>query len=323
MTPIPHFHHMLPRLMVCAALLLSTGGWLLWGRRAEPDSLRAQVVHIWGIKGAQAGELNRPRAIHAAEDGTLFVIDRSGRMQHFTRDGKFLNAWRFPQWQNGTPTSLSADGEGHLVVANTHYSSILTYEQTSALVREFGQRGEGAGSLYLPTDVMVSPDGTHYVLEREPWKDKVMMFTPEGRFISEWGSSGDGPGQFVRPMAIELDQKNRVWIADSCNHRLEAFDLDGKFLFAIGENGTAPGQLDYPYDLALGPNDELVVAEYGNNRIQILRDDGSSLGIIGGPGSAPSRFASPWGVDCDRDGIIWVADTLNDRVQGLRIEWNN
>lgn len=313
---------MLPRMAVSVAVFLLMGAWMLWGRHADsPGAMQARVVEVWGVKGTQPGELNRPRALLAADDGTIYVIDRSGRMQHFSREGKYLAHWRFPQWQNGTPTSVSADAQGRLIVANTHYSTILVYGHGGRLEWQFGKRGDEEGDMFMPTDAITAPDGTFYVLERESWKDKVMMYSPEGKFVGEWGTSGDGAGQFVRPMAIEMDRKGRIWVADSCNHRLEAFDREGKHLYSIGEFGSGSGQLNYPYDLALGPNGELVVAEYGNNRVQILRDDGTSVGIIGGPGKDPGQFGSPWGVDVGPDGTIWVADTLNDRIQGLKVDW--
>ena len=316
---------MLARLALCAAAFASLTGWMLWGRHAEPapsGQLPAQVVYAWGVVGVQPGELNFPRAIKAVEDGTLFVIDRSGRCQHFSREGKYLGDWRFPAWQNGTPTSISLDPDGHLIIANTHYSEILIYDQKGKLLRRFGEKGEGVGRMKMPTDARMGPDHCIYVLERLPWRDKVMKFTAEGKFISEWGASGDAPGQFVRPMAVEFDRAGRVWIADSCNHRLEAFDPNGKFIKSIGRRGSALGEMDYPYDMALGPNEEFVVAEYGNNRIQVFDKDGRALGVFGRAGKAPGQFASPWGVDVDKDGIIWVADTLNNRVQGIKIAWS-
>lgn len=313
---------MLPRLTLLAAAFLGLGGWLLWGRYAEPPAgLEYKVVQCWGIQGVQPGEINRPRAIQALEDGTLFVIDRSGRIQRFTPQGDYIAGWRFPDWQDGTPTSVSMDPEGRLVIANTHYSCVLVYEREGTLARQFGERGDAPGAMFLPTDAVAADDGTIFVLEREPWKDKVLVYGPGGVFQGEWGASGDGDGQFVRPMAITIAGDGTIWIADSCNHRLLAFDAKGSFIKAIGEYGKAAGQLNYPYDLALGPNGELVVAEYGNNRIQILDAEGRSLGLIGGPGVMPGEFGSPWGVEVGAQGTIWVADTLNNRIQGIEVRW--
>ena len=46
----------------------------------------------WGVPGTGNGELHLPHAIALHTDGTVFVADReNGRIQHFTREGKYLN----------------------------------------------------------------------------------------------------------------------------------------------------------------------------------------------------------------------------------------
>lgn len=45
----------------------------------------------WGTPGQGPGQLNLPHGIAIHPDGTLFVADReNGRIQHFTREGKYL-----------------------------------------------------------------------------------------------------------------------------------------------------------------------------------------------------------------------------------------
>jgi DNA-binding beta-propeller fold protein YncE len=46
----------------------------------------------WGVPGTGNGQLHLPHAIALHPDGTVFVADReNGRIQHFTREGKYLN----------------------------------------------------------------------------------------------------------------------------------------------------------------------------------------------------------------------------------------
>ena len=51
-------------------------------------------------------------------------------------------------------------------------------------------------------------------------------------------------------LKVFADQ-DRIWVADSANHRIQVFDSDGKLLFLWGESGPGLGQLSYPYNLAL------------------------------------------------------------------------
>jgi len=299
--------------------LLASGGWLLWAGRCAGAGVAVREAWVWGVRGSRQGDLNFPRAVEAAPDGSLVVVDRSGRVKRFNAEGGLIASWPLPAWANGTPTGIGLVGEW-IGIAGAHYSDMLFYTADGSLERQFGAAGEAPGQMVYPADVALDAQGRLRVVDRA--RCAVLAFDPEGRFLFEIGGFGEAPGQFQRPMAAVADSRGRLWIADSGNHRLQVFEGDsGEPSLVVGRRGSGLGELNYPYDLAVGPHGQIVVAEYGANRIQIFSPEGASLGAIGGPGSAPGEFASPWGVAVDRDGAIWVADTLNHRMQALRIAW--
>ena len=55
-----------------------------------------------------------------------------------------------------------------------------------------------------------------------------------GRFLTTWGSSGSGDGQFDGPFGVAVDGSGNVFVADTLNNRIEEFMSDGTFLFAFG-----------------------------------------------------------------------------------------
>ena len=57
-----------------------------------------------------------------------------------------------------------------------------------------------------------------------------------------WGETGHEPGQLFQPTGIAVAADETVFVADTGNHRIEAFDADGTFLWTFGESGEAPGQ---------------------------------------------------------------------------------
>ena len=72
---------------------------------------------------------------------------------------------------------------------------------------------------------------------------------------------------------LAIDAQDRLYVADSCNHRIQVFDTEGKLLRSWGVRGTAAGER-HPYDLAIGPDKSLYVCEYGNHRVQKFSLDG-------------------------------------------------
>jgi hypothetical protein len=53
----------------------------------------------------------------------------------------------------------------------------------------------------------------------------VQIFTPDGQILMAFGQEGNGPGQFWLPAGIFIDDRNRIYVADSYNKRIQIFDL--------------------------------------------------------------------------------------------------
>ena len=109
----------------------------------------------------------------------------------------------------------------------------------------------------------------------------------------------------------------RIYVADSCNHRVQVFDRDGAFLRTYGEAGSGVGQLSYPYDVRVDADGNQFVCEFGNSRIQVFDKDGQPVETIGRIGREPGEFFNPFAIAFDSKGNLYVADSQNHRVQKL------
>jgi hypothetical protein len=45
----------------------------------------------------------------------------------------------------------------------------------------------------------------------------------DGTLLTQWGSSGVGPGQFDLPFGIAVGGSDNVFVADTYNHRIQKF----------------------------------------------------------------------------------------------------
>ena len=103
----------------------------------------------------------------------------------------------------------------------------------------------------------------------------------------------------------------RILVADSGNHRVQAFDSMGNLLAAYGSFGRAAGQFNGPQGVAVDHTGRVIVADQGNNRLVVLGFDGEEFDYLD---SVEAGFSEPTGVAVDAAGCIYVADMGNNRV---------
>jgi hypothetical protein len=92
--------------------------------------------------------------------------------------------------------------------------------------------------------------------------------TPSCMFVSAWGSSGTGAGQFDQPLAVAIDPSGNVYVAGQSNNRVQKFDANGVFLAAWGSYGAGNGQFAGPTAVATDASGSVYVADQNNDRIQ-------------------------------------------------------
>jgi len=285
---------------------------------------RAEVI---GTRGVAPGQFNKPRSVVCDRGDNLYVVDMTGRVQKFSPDGKFLLQWQMPQTDLGRPKGLGLDRDGNILVVEPHYQRVNHFTPEGTLVAQWGVRGTNVGQMILPRAVVQDSRGDFVVSEYtsvervQVFPASVMKALPRAdgtlATVTTWGHPGLGDGEFNRPEGLGLGPDDTVYVADSCNHRIQVFGADGKFLRQFGHAGSEPGAFSYPYDVRLDLAGSVFVCEFGNSRISVVGPDGSLVEVIGKAGGAPGEFANPWGLAFNSRGDLYVADAMNHRVQKL------
>jgi predicted membrane-bound mannosyltransferase/DNA-binding beta-propeller fold protein YncE len=154
--------------------------------------------------------------------------------------------------------------------------------------------------------------------QTDPYEGKYIELIPDKVF----GTSGNEEGRLnaVRDIAIAPD--DTIYVADSQNHRIQAFSAEGAFIRSWGmyapvDSGNAPGgTFNEPWGIAVGPDGAVYVADTWNHRIQKFRADGTFITMWGVPGLAeqPNQFWGPRGIAVDAQNRVYVTDTGNNRV---------
>jgi sugar lactone lactonase YvrE len=287
----------------------------------------------FGVPGSSDAQFNNPHGIAIAPDGSLFVADtNNNRIQHFSADGTFINAW-----------GLFAD-------ASAGAAPIGSFNQPFALA--------------------ISPGGK-FIYVADTWNHRIQKFAADGTPIKMWGKplydpTTTDPYGLWGPRGIAVDSQGQVFVADTGNKRILVYDADGNFISQIGNEGLAVGEFEEPVGLAIDNHNYLYVADTWNQRIQVfapnqngtsfspylqwniagwygesldnkpylaLDDQGhifatdpesfrviefTSNGVFvrtwGDYGVSTGSFGMPAAITLDFQGQVWVSDSANNRL---------
>jgi DNA-binding beta-propeller fold protein YncE len=121
-----------------------------------------------------------------------------------------------------------------------------------------------------------------------------------------WGRRGVQPGDMVRPRAIAIDAKDRLYVVDF-TARIQVYDRDGNYL---GPTWTTP---DYrngrPSGLSIDRDGNLLVSDSHYHCLRIYDAQGQELRQIGGEaGTGPGQLGYVSDAVQDRDGNFYVAE---------------
>lgn len=280
-------------------------------------------------------DLGKPKGMGRDREGNILVIEpHYQRVNHFTPDGRLVAQWGCRGTNAGCfilPRGIAENSRGEFFVSE--YMGAERVQRFTLIVQspESGVHSRAVGGAKPLTLAISSSEGKRgntnwpyapsdapLVSQSQPYAGAEIGAPQRGASLLQViGKAGTGVGEFNRAEGICVDSQNRLYVADSCNHRIQIFSSDGKFLREYGKAGTGKGQLSYPYDIAVDAHGFQFVCEFGNSRVQVFDANCQPVEIIGGPGAAPGRFANPWGVALDSHGNLYVADALNHRVQKL------
>lgn len=114
---------------------------------------------------------------------------------------------------------------------------VLKLSPTGEVLMKLGQAGvAGAGpdTFNGPSVVLVAPTGEIYVADGHDagGNNRIVKFTPDGRYLKSWGTTGPGPaaGELSDPHALAMDSQGRLFVGDRRNARIQIFDSEGTFL---------------------------------------------------------------------------------------------
>src|SRR5205823_4490365 len=121
----------------------------------------------------------------------------------------------------------------------------------------------------------------------------IMVYSPKGDLLRQWGKEGKGPGEFIYPTDIAFDSKGNIYVSEyGDNDRISVFDKDTHFLYQIGKFGIGDGEFIRPQSMVID-GDTMYVTDACNGRICVFKTDGQWIRNIGHTGGELGEFRFP------------------------------
>ena len=196
-------------------------------------------------------------------------------------------------------------------IAISHNGTIFVADNSSGLIHVFdGQRNHMVtlnfsqrGSMWYPRGLTTNEEGHLFVAN----DNGIDVFSEDGKFLHRFWQGGQLSGA-SDVVISKADQ--RVYVADTYNHRVAVFSQDGRLLHTFGSKGSGAGQFDRPSGLALSSSGlRLFVSDWGSSRIQVFTAEGVYISEFG-----HTLLNYPRDVVTTDNGRVLVADNGNNRI---------
>ena len=261
-------------------------------------------------------------------------------------------------WQLNHPTNLLLGNDGQVIVVAWHNHKLLTVNPADGYVTVMcgsgaGFKGDGdvaENALFKQLqDAVLDDVGNLYIVDQQ--NQRIRRIGADGIIDTIAGTgtpgfSGDeGPaleaelhwgfGSNPNPSGGITYANDKLYIADSVNHRIRVMDLVSGTIDTLagsgvegfsGDGGPAvEAALNNPHDLEIGPEGDLYIADTDNGAVRAIDLQSGIIRTVVGTGelglteeeglpATETQLRRPFGIAFDVDGNLFVMDTLNSRI---------
>ena len=207
------------------------------------------------------------------------------------------------------------DPERRVWVVNETFHQIYVFSNDgSELLMTLGEKltpGDDETHFGRPQDVAFLPDGRVLVADGLD-NHRVVILDNEGKYLSEFGGRGEGPGQFNGIHAIGIGPDGLIFALDRSGGRVNVFKTtddprEVEFVDAWGGFGTT-------LDIIVNDN-SIWITTLGPLRFVKMDFEGNRLYTWNVPRELPNGYLEVHTITVDSDGNLYGGDNQYGRTQ--------
>jgi streptogramin lyase len=179
------------------------------------------------------------RGMTVDRKGNVYVAQRGIITRYDGETGESLGTVKYSEGDGFDDVTMAPDG-GVVGAWYRGRDDIVRFNAQGNVVRTIRAAvSTPADRSELNTRVAIDGRGNIYALGE--FTNSVFKFSPEGKFMNRFGSSGSQPGQITAANSIAVDGKGRVYVGDIKG--IQVFDSEGRYLTVFKPDGVAFGMV--------------------------------------------------------------------------------
>ena len=198
-----------------------------------------RFVRAIGRMGDNEGAFHEPTAIAIDRDRRrLYVVDASRDMVLvMDEEGRIIQRAGGRRAESGVTFSHASDiliKREEIVILDGGGTRVDVFDVGWRLLRSFST----GISVETPADIGMSMDSDGNVFLSDARRARVRIFDAAGKVRGEFGAAGNRRGEFRGPAALWIDEKDRLYVCEKENRRVQVFQISGN---AGGGAVSGPG----------------------------------------------------------------------------------
>lgn len=298
-------------------------------QRPNRDLLPLNAYSLEGYQAADISEaldlpagfaFSRVSGVVIDNDGSMIILHRGeDPLLEFDADGKFVRAfgprdtWTFAH-------GLRLDPDGNIWVTDIGTHTVVKMDRQGNHLMTLGTAGQNglwddSKDLHIfdqPNDIAFDSQGNFYIAQGHVrGEPRILKFDADANFVTMWGTRGSGNGELAVAHAIEIDDQDRLYVADRENMRVVIYDTAGKVLGEWHYDAMACA-------IYLHDDGTMYMTTGFDGEWAILDGDGKVVGSLGRPGDGLGEFGEGHYMAVDQGGDVYIADAVSSKVHLFR-----